>query len=162
MPIYSEVIDDKSILQILQDKYNKVLLIGCGACMNESLAYKYDMPITKDSPSVPFATACELTRLAKLLSENGFIAETKFYDDIDGFFCMGDVSIDKYPVDNVASFDIILILSCGAGYLALCDKVPDSKIVKITKSLGSISYSYDDIDNKRYIVKGESKMIPFC
>lgn len=86
MPIYSEVIDDKSILQILQDKYNKVLLIGCGACMNESLAYKYDMPITKDSSSVPFATACELARLAKLLSENGFIAETKFYNDIDGFF----------------------------------------------------------------------------
>lgn len=160
MPLYSEVISDESILQILKDKYQTVLLIGCGACMNESLAYRYDLPITKNSTSVPFATVNELIRLADLLNKNGYYAKIKFYNDLNGFFCMENISVDNYPVENLDSFDIILILSCSAGYMALCDKNPYNKIVKITKPLGSIFYAYEDKDDQRQIVKSESQIIP--
>lgn len=160
MPLYSEVINDESILNILQDKYQTVLLIGCGACMNESLAYKYDLPITINSTSIPFATVNELTRLADLLKKNGYYAKIKFYNDLNGFFCMENISVDNYPVENLDSSDIILILSCNAGYMALCDKIPYKKIIKITKPLGSIFYAYEDKDNQRKIVKSESQIIP--
>lgn len=161
MPLYSEVINDEKIFQILQGKYQTVLLIGCGACMNESLAYKYDLPITINSTSVPFATVNELIRLADLLNKNGYYAKIKFYNNLNGFFCMENISIDNYPVGNLDSFDIILILSCSAGYMALCDKFPYKKIVKITKPLGSIFYAYDDKNNQRKIVKSESQIIYF-
>lgn len=45
MPVYSEVLDDNTIINLVRD-YKNILLLGCGACMNESLAFKNDTPST--------------------------------------------------------------------------------------------------------------------
>lgn len=162
MPIYSETISDENILRILRNKYHRILLIGCGACMNESLAYKYDKPICKDFSDVPYATVSELDRIAKMLEASGYEVETKHYNDIDGFFCMTDIAIDMYPIDKFHSPDVIMILSCDAGCLALRDRLPEAKVIKIANQIGYISYGYIDMAGQRIIVKGESAILPLA
>jgi len=161
MPVYSETISDERILRILGNKYRRVLLVGCGACMNESLAYKNDLPIYKGSPDFPYATAAEVSRIEKLLKTNGYEVEKKTYDDIDGFYCMTDISSAKYPVDWTITPDIILILSCGAGLLAIRDKLPEMQVMKIAKQRGYLSYGFNDTNDQRTISKSDSAVIPF-
>lgn len=45
MPVYSEVLNDDVLIQKVGKKHKDILLLGCGACMNESLAYKNDSQI---------------------------------------------------------------------------------------------------------------------
>lgn len=69
MPIYSKSIQNKEILNILKNKYKKILLIGCGACMNESLAYLYDLPLSvkgERDEYYPVPVIKELNRIEKM------------------------------------------------------------------------------------------------
>lgn len=56
MPVYSEVLDDNTIINLVRD-YKNILLLGCGACMNESLALKNDTPIyiNENNSSIPYS-----------------------------------------------------------------------------------------------------------
>jgi hypothetical protein len=153
LPIYSETISNENIIRTLGDKYHDVLIIGCGACMNEGLSYRYDVPIYNGSPSVPSATVAELGRIAEMLIANGYQVETKYYEDINGFYCMTDVSSDAYPLDWTGTPDIILMLSCASGCEGLRSRLPKARIVKITELIGGVSYGYIDKDDQRVICK---------
>ena len=47
MPVYTELLSDDEIISIVPKNYHNLLIIGCGACTNESIAYKYGYPIFK-------------------------------------------------------------------------------------------------------------------
>jgi len=160
MPIYSEILNDESILQILRDGYHQILIVGCGACMNESLAYKHNLPLYIDNSNMPYATIHELHRIKELLTKNGYQVEIKYYNNIDGFFCMTDIAADEYPLDWEQHPDIILMLSCNSGCEGLRDRLPDTKIVKITKLVGGVPYGHRVVAGKRIIVAEESTIIP--
>ena len=160
MPIYSNTLSDESILRILRDKYHNILVIGCGACMNESLAYKYKLPIYNESPDIPYATVHELGRISELLSKNGYSVTTKYYNDINGFYCMADVSVDRYPIDWSEKPDIILLLSCNAGVDGLQDLLPSVNIVRITELIGGIPYGFNDKGNQRVMDEIETTILP--
>jgi len=160
MPIYSETLKDEDILRILGNRYQNVLVIGCGACMNESLAYRYSLPIFKGSPDIPYATVLELCRVEKLLADNGYKVETKYYNDINGFYCMTDIAVDSYPTDWTIKQNVILILSCNSGCEGLRLRLPNANIVRITKLIGGIPYEYLDKGDQRIIIKTESTIIP--
>lgn len=75
MPIYTEIMSDSQILHLIPAQCHKIFLIGCGACTNESLAYKNDIPIYKDCIGVPYpyATSKELKRIKKCFKRMAFL-----------------------------------------------------------------------------------------
>jgi len=160
MPIYSETIDDDSILRILGKKYERVLIIGCGACMNESLAVRYSMPIYKESPNTPYATVHELQRIRELLATQGYQVETKYYNNINGFYCMTNIETDQFPLDWIMQPEIILVLSCTSGCEGLRDRLPTQKIVRITRLIGGLPYCFSDENEIRAIVKEDTEVLP--
>lgn len=160
MPIYSETLSNEQILRILGNKYQRVLVIGCGACMNESLAFKHNMAIYKNNLEIPYATIAELQRIEKMLTDNGYQVEIKYYEDIDGFYCMTNISIDEYPLDWVISPDIILLLSCNSGCEGLRDRLPNTKIIRITELIGGVPYGHRDNNGQRIMVANESTIVP--
>jgi hypothetical protein len=160
MPIYSETLNDYQILRMIGRKHKRILVIGCGACMNESLAFKYNIPLYVDNLETPSATIIELKRIKKMLIDNGYQVEIKYYNSINGFYCMTNVSVTEYPLDRSCSPDVILVLSCNSGCEGLRDKLPTAKIIRITELIGGVTYGYKDVDCQRIIVANESMVIP--
>ena len=163
MPIYSETIPENQIICLLSRKYSQVFIIGCGACMNESLAFKYNLPITKsieESKILPYATSCELKKIELVLANHGFNVESKYFNDINGFLCMAGQDSNDYPICWKQEPDIILTLCCSAGFNAIRERFPNYKVVKIAKQTAFISYSFSDKGGERVILKDKSTLIP--
>ena len=165
MPVYSNILCDEAIIKILQEKYKKVAIIGCGACTNESLAYKNSLPIfdtNKNGYIYPYATAAELLRLESFLKSRGYQVEIKYFNDIDGFVCMRKISGENpYPIIWHSEPDIILALCCGGGRDVISEIFPHSPVIKITQQVGTLFYSYADENGKRIICRNQSVVVPF-
>ena len=161
MPVYSKVINNEAILKLVS-RYNchNILVIGCGGCMNESLAYDGGMCICKDGTEIPYATIVELDRIKKLLCDHHYTVEIKYYEGVKGFLCMENVDDCRYGLQGNNQPDIILVLSCLSGLYALREKLPKYNIMCITETKGGLSYYYKDEKGSRYIVKEKSKITP--
>lgn len=162
MPVYSRTIGDKQILQLLQNKYFRVFLIGCGACMNESLALQNGLPITEsleDSKIAPCATAYELRRIANTLMAHGYQVEIQYFNDINGFLCTSEINHQSFEICWTKNPDVILTLCCSAGFDAIKKRFPDIKVIKITQQIGLMMYSFSDQTGKRIIDVEQSKII---
>lgn len=160
MPVYTEILSDDEIMRVVSEKYKRVLIIGCGACTNESLAYKCGYPIFKikdDEKVYPYATFTELKRIQILLEERGYDVSIKYYEDIDGFFCMKDINRDDYVLEWTQMPDVILCLCCPCGIAGLRKVIDGIPLVGISRLKGVLSYSYRDIEGAREIVFEKSK-----
>lgn len=162
MPIYTEVMSDEQILEMLPAQCCNIFIVGCGACTNESLAYKNDVPIFKDCTDVlyPYATRMELRRITKMLQKKGFSVEYKYFDDIGRFLCMNNSEQNNYSLEWKKSPDVICCMCCNSGYSAIKKAISSIPIRIISQIKGVISYSFKDIDNSRIIVKEQSIVIP--
>ena len=135
-------------------------IIGCGGCMNESLAYDGDLCIFKDGNSLPAATVHELNKLKEYLHKNNYSVETKYYDDINGFWCMRSIDCQDYDLSWNIQPDIILVLSCPSGQHALSEELSGYTVIGITETLGGLSYCYRDVAGDRFIIKEKSRVLP--
>ena len=153
---------DSKILDLIPIQCHNIFLIGCGACTNESLAYRNSIPIYKDCVGTPYpyATSIELRRIKKMLQKNGFSVECKYFNDIGGFICMNHVGQNDYPIEWKKLPDIILCMCCKSGYDAIKKLIHSIPVISVSETKGVISYSYKDIDNTRIIIKEESTVIP--
>ena len=116
--------------------------------------------IFKDGNSLPAATVHELNKLKEYLHKNNYSVETKYYDDINGFWCMRSIDCQDYDLSWNIQPDIILVLSCPSGQHALSEELSGYTVIGITETLGGLSYCYRDVAGDRFIIKEKSRVLP--
>jgi hypothetical protein len=164
MPIYSTVIDDNKIKSLLAGKkYQKILLLGCGECMNESLAFYHNTPVKiqdDNGNNYPYSIMQELKRLQQLLIECGYDVQYRLIQKDGKSPCMRDNQYDFSLPQQTP--DIILMLSCPAGQFGVREIITDIPIIGISKSVGSLGYVYHYENGKKIMDKEKSKLIKFA
>lgn len=164
MPVYTEILSNEEIVNLIPEDCKRVFIIGCGACTNESIAFKKKVPIFNilaGETKYPFGTSMELKRIKKDLEDKGYIVNTQYFNDIDGFLCMDDINRELYHLDIEVEPDLIMCLCCPSGLTALKKKISRIPVVCISKVKGTIAYVYEETDNSRVIVKNKSQVILF-
>ena len=161
MAVFSIIFPVEKILSLIQGKYRKVLVVGCGGCNNESLAYVNNWEICDHiDASIGRATARELDGITSVLTENCFEVKSTAVP-LGG---VNAVCIRYNPHPNFKP-DVILALCCAAGTFgmrddlrAAGDKIP---IFQITSNGGQLAYYYFVKDNKRWIDYSRSRVIKY-
>jgi hypothetical protein len=161
MAVYSKTLSDDEILALIPMASKKrILIVTCGGCVNESLAYDNDIPIfvcDKNGNNIPHASYVEAVRIADLLKRNGYEASIKLQDGELPVICIfsaeenGILKVETTP-------DIILTLSClsGAILLRTLTQIP---VYAITKQVGYLAYTYTtDKNGNRVIIKERSQI----
>jgi len=161
--IYYELIENNKILQLLGDNYKRILIIGCGGCVNESLALKNKIPIIVldeiTRQSIPYSVTNEIKRLAKLLHKHVFDVIWKVVPE-NNLLCMRNVNEDIPVTINETTIDAILAICCPAGIYGLRKIVSNSiHIFQITKQIGFLYYVFDEYENEKKIKYEDSKVI---
>lgn len=153
MPNYSTVFSDSKILQILKSQPVKnILVLGCDGCMNESLACTNHKPLLlHGEKEISVAVADECQRIVDLLEDHGYSAAMKVLTNSDNALCLRNAVLRKFSLSELHKPDIIFALCCPAGYWGLKQCLPDENIIRITKLVGTIAYSYID-DGKKKIM----------
>lgn len=163
MPIYSETLKDDTILDLLENKYQNILIVGCGACMNESLAFKYNYPLfIKDDygNQISYAVFKELSRITNMLNSVGYTATYEILPESSNSRCMLNYGENLHIISANFTPDAILALCCPSGVYGIKSVVGNVPIIKITKQLGFLAYGYtDDMNGNRNIIKDKSKVI---
>jgi hypothetical protein len=162
MPIYSEVLHDDEILRIVSDKHNYVLLLGCGGCMNESLAFYHRQPLTildDNGLPIPYAVKEELERISSMLNRNGIKTEYRFIPEGTNSRCMIDCTKGVFNAANDIHPSMIMAVCCPAGVRGLRLTYDNIPIIKVTKQRGFLFYVYmTKNDGTREIVIDESEV----
>ncbi|GHV93296.1 hypothetical protein AGMMS50268_37990 [Spirochaetia bacterium] len=163
MAVYSEVLTNEEILSSIPKTCKNILIVACGGCMNESLAYKNNVPIFKQDENnsmIPFASKVEADRISTFLLHNGFDVRIKMIADGMPVLCIYSAKNEIAFFERSFRPDVILALSCKAGMFGLENNF-DIPILPLTKQLGFIAYAFDDIGGERIIVNEQSKVIMF-
>lgn len=163
MAVYSEIYKNEEILNILDNKYDRVLLIGCGACMNESLAHLYDLPLSirgDRDDILPIPIINELKRIAVMLEENGYRTEWKYIPEGSNSLCIIDTTKELYHISFGSEPEVVLLLSCPAGREGIKKTFEEIPVINITRQKGVLFYEKKD-DGLGKREKGISKVIYF-
>jgi len=152
MAVFSDIISDQKILVSIPDESKKILVFVCGGCVNESLAYIKDTPILKNDQ--PFASKMEAERISNLLTQKGYDVRIEVLDGAMPVLCIFD---DLFPLANDDQFvpDVILALSCHSGVAGL-EMLQSKPVIPLTKQIGYIAYTYEDIGNERIMIKSKT------
>ena len=170
MAVYSIVLPDSTILKRVAG-LKSVILVGCGACLNDSLAFGNDRPLAKvisdrvTSPAdlLPLLVDEELKRIKRLLENNGLSARVESMVPVCEISFMTEPFISKLAKRS-AEAEAIISLSCSVGTLALIKQL--GKVFKIksaTKTLGIFQPSkfLDESKEFVYLDKSQSTIIKF-
>jgi len=167
MAIFSIVIEDNMIFEITNN-FRNVLIVACGGCINESLAYTNKYPIFKtvNNKTKTYAVHLEAERIYKILVNKGHIVKVLESSEIKHFefLCIRNKIIKFDLYDYIGDFkpDIILNLSCGAGTFGIVKSHGESVPIKqITESIGMLSYVYEETTDGQYMVHSKVKIISF-
>lgn len=156
MPQYSEILSDENILNMVKPYYKKVLLLGCGGCMNESLAFLHSSPLVAHGSKDTFpALEFELNRLSKLLESNGLSTKTLIIPPGSNLNCIRNIHGTKFTLPKDFNIDVILVLSCPAGQGGISKTLKNIPLINITKLSGQLYYKFLDDGKKRIIVNGK-------
>jgi len=158
MAVYSETISNEKLLSSIPNGARNILIIGCGGCMNESLAYKKDLPIFKimKSSRIPYATKTELERISELLKSNGYNTEKKLNEENEKFIlCIVHEEYENEMKKKEIEPDVVLALCCHGGNLGLklSFKAP---VINITRQVGCLGYAYKESGTEQTIIKEKS------
>lgn len=165
MAVYSEVLPNDVILRkilALKD-VDRILIIGCGGCMNESLAYKNNLPVylfENGGEKEPFSTLNELEKIKEYLETNDYSVDLCIIKEGTPILCIysDDYEFEFYTDNNIPS--IILALCCPAGIVGLRAKLDSNiPIVCITFQKGILAYSFIDSNGKRDIILKNSRIL---
>ena len=158
MAIYSQTLTNQEILALIPQHTKHILIVACGGCVNESLAYDKDIAVLKFDESgnaLPNASFVDAQRISAFLDQNEFQTEIKLLVGDMPVLC-----INPYECANIMNAaikpDIILTLSCQSGAIGL-QVFTDIPVIPITNQIGYLAYTYEDSNNERRIVKARSK-----
>jgi hypothetical protein len=159
MAVYSKILSDDTILSLIPTEAKKVLIVACGGCVNESLAYDNGNPIfisDENKIFTPYASYMEAQRIAEMLREKSFLTDIKTLNGDMPVLCIYHAEGTEI-LNTVNKSDIILTLSCKSGMLGLqtITKIP---VISITSQVGYIAYTYKEEDGKKLIIKERSKI----
>lgn len=156
MPLYSQILSDNYILKMMKPEYKKISLLGCGGCMNESLAFLHSTPIIIHNEEDTFPSIeNECNRLVKMLTYHGFFADTIILPPGKNVSCIRNVHNREFFLPENFSSDAILVLSCPSGYWGLSKYIKNIPMYNITKPSGALHYKYFDNGKERIIVYGK-------
>src|SRR5690606_28034625 len=146
----------EEILAEVRGKFQKILVIGCGGCTNESLAYIHKIPITNVNGHelTPIATNEELEKIQTRLLEAGFdVRTTTFPRDWDALCLRQEGKTFQYNPHLDFSPEVILALSCPAGKFSIEEGFEHKPpVIKITRQIGHLAYySYNDAEGFQWI-----------
>ena len=155
MPIYSKTIQNDAILALIPQGTRKILILFCCGCINESLAFDNNFPLSlmgDNNTRIPYPSQTEAKRISHLLNENGFITKyTTLIGDMPVLCVFSSESI-TYISENEFQPDIILVLSCPAGahgvHMRVC--IP---VFSVTEQVGTLAFQYSEQNGKRYITR---------
>lgn len=158
MTIYSRMLNEQEITDSLSYDSKRILIVACGSCMNESLAFENELPIiiyTDEGKSVSIASFYTAQKLAAKLENLGY--ETKII--VDGVCIIRDNN-KTLLLDSIKSFkpDTILSISCKAGLLGI-KKLTNIKSLLVTKHAGYLSIIYKENGYMRYIKHADVSLI---
>jgi hypothetical protein len=161
MAVYSEVISNESILKSIPENVKNILIVACGGCMNESLAYKNDCPIFMhvNDEAIPYASFSEAHRIVEFLNIRGYSSNAKVIPCGTPVLCIYSEDYKFVFHEDFFQPDAILALCCDAGLqgLKLIFSVP---VISITKRRGLLFYTYQDLPNgNRITLKKKSATI---
>ncbi|MCL2820398.1 MAG: hypothetical protein FWD38_06155 [Oscillospiraceae bacterium] len=158
MAIYSKTLSDDRILSLIPENKKHILLVACGGCVNESLAYDHDNPILvfdDENNSIPYASKVEAKRISAVLETSGCGVEIKLLTGDMPVLCIYSES-DTSILDTMTNPDLILTISCASGAMGM-KFLTDTPVISITHQVGYVSYTYRDADSKRLIIKESSR-----
>ena len=166
MAVFSIIFPVEKILSLIQRKYRMVLVVGCGGCNNESLAYVNNWEICDHvDASIGRATARELDGITSVLTENCFEVKSTAVPlgGVNAVCIRHDGNQFNYnPHPNVKP-DVILALCCAAGTFGMRDDLRAAgdkiHIFQITSNAEQLAYYYFVKDNKRWIDYSRSRVI---
>jgi hypothetical protein len=166
MPVYSETLSDADILEIIRKgKYKNVLLIGCGSCMNESLAYKNRLPlnVVEGGQHKNYALSKELDRIQDLIKLLDCKAYCSCVPEGGNAFCMIDSGRELFNFsEDETSHDAIFGLCCSSGIVGLKYKFKEIPVKLLTRTIGSLGYiSETSLDGSKNMIFDKSKVIKF-
>ena len=136
--------------------------------MNESLAYKFGLPIVDRSEDnrelIPVPIVTEVRRIEQMLRKNGYAVYIKIKKDGIHIGCMNDSSYATwerfYPEKDKP--DCVLAICCPAGQAGIQQLSGDIPVKCITKQLGVLSYTFSIAENgRREIERNASSISPF-
>lgn len=161
MPIYSRVISNAKIQEIVHHKFKKVLLLACGGCMNESLAYDYHLPIAihDQGQDIYPAIQYECNRIISMFRYLGIVSDFRVLPSGSNSRCMINLNAPLYSpsVDlfEKKQYDAVLVLSCPAGFIGISQQYIGIPIFIITDQKGMLRYTYDDNSRTVNIMAGD-------
>jgi hypothetical protein len=170
MAVYSVVLPDSTILKRVSG-LKSALIVGCGACLNDSLAFSTDRPLaqviidrnTGKTDILPMLIDKELQRIKTLLENNGIRTGTESTIPI----C--EISFVTEPfISNLSKrsgeAEAIISVSCSVGTLALKKQLGKIfKIISATKTSGifQVTKSLDESGKFVYLDKNQSTILKF-
>ncbi len=117
---YSEVLSYEEILGFVKDRYNSVLIVGCGSCMNESLALKNnDLVFYKENHYPPVENEC--IRLSTLLCDHGIKASYHIIKSGSDMGCIRSAEGESKGIGEINNAEAILMMSCFDGVWGIGD-----------------------------------------
>jgi hypothetical protein len=171
MAVFSRILEDSAIIDAARN-FSNILIITCGGCINESLAYSNKLPIFKEvnGKTIAYAVHLEAKRISKLLSDNKHIVKVFTSDEVknlgweDGFLCIRKKGTKFDLFSHIGNFkpDLILSICCAAGTFGIVDNYETKIPVKqITKPLGMLTYVFDYENGEQTIDYSHTKIIGF-
>lgn len=170
MAVYSIVLPDSTILKRVNG-FKSVLIVGCGACLNDSLAFSTERPLAKvvtdrntgKTDILPMLINEELQRIKTLLENNGIRARTESTIPICEISFITEPFISNLSKHS-AEAEAIVSASCSVGTLALKKQLGKIfKIISATKTSGifQVSKYLDESGGFVYLDKSQSTILKF-
>ena len=157
---YSEVYSNERILDIVKGRYANVLIIGCGGCMNESLALKNGDWIFDKEKNIGPAILKECIRLSNYLSNEGINNSYYIINSGQNMGCIRNEAGMKKGFCMTKDIDAILMMSCLDGIYGIKEQLKGYRIpiYRISSWKGMFYYSYKENSQYCSIVEGHVKL----
>jgi hypothetical protein len=170
MAVYSTILPDSTILKRVNG-FKSALIVGCCACLNDSLAFSVDRPLAKvvidentgATNLLPMLVDEELERIKGLLESNGLSTRVESTFPLCEISFVTEEFISKLS-EHSANVEAIISVSCIAGTLALKKQLGKVfKIVSVTKTQGVFQPSkfLDESGKFIYLDKNQSTIMKF-
>jgi hypothetical protein len=176
--MFSKSLDETTLLKKVQD-CKSLLVVGCSACGNFSIAYEKDRPVyqkkidptTNEVQYLPIAVVEESKRLKTFFETQGFKVDFNIYrppclvayeTSIPENFGGGEYASPDFT-ERHRKYDVVISLACAGGTLGLRKRLRD--IVKIipgmvTIGMGQFTFRFDEAQEYIYVVKKATTIIP--
>lgn len=169
MAVYSTMISNELILEKVRDFHaTNILLIACGGCANESLAYAKKLPvfISKEGEpleksmlcghSVPYAVQKTADQIVEMLCDKGYYARACIVPINRELLCIQSKDNSINFLNSMSNVDLILALCCPAGIMGIKKQIKDIPTISLMRPQGQLFYVYRDNMYSREIVYEES------